>query len=170
MAPELIFGAMVLVPTVLLMVLRVNATLVFLSLCLGYVLIQFVAEEANSFFDLFSWDAGQAVSADNATVKIILLLLPVVLTTIFMIRTVHGHSKLLLNLLPAAGVGLLGSLMLVPLLSGDLSYSITDSTMWEKIQQAQTLIVGVCALICLFVLWLQRPKAGHDGKHSKHKH
>lgn len=165
----IILGALVLAPVVVLMFLRINATLVFLSLCLGNILVQFVAEDANSFFSLFATKAGDSVSADNATIKIILLLLPVVLTAIFMVKTVRGHGKLLLNLLPAAGVGLLGALLVVPLLPGGISADITNTPLWEQVQRAQNLIVGTTALVCLLVLWLQRPKTGED-KHGKHKH
>ena len=169
MTPDLTFAAIVLIPIVLLMLLRINATLVFLSLCLGNVLVQFVARDANDFFSLLeSSNATGTIETTNNNVAIILLLTPVVLTTIFMIRTVHGHGRLLLNALPAAGVGLLGALLIVPLLPAGLSHNIIDSSLWSEVQRAQDLIVGASALICLLVLWLQRPKTG-EGKHSKHK-
>lgn len=164
-APEIILGAIVLVPVVLLMLLRVNAALVFLSLCLGNVLVQFVGGDAHSLLTLFS-KTGHSVNAADSTVRLVLLLLPVVLTFVFMIRTVQGHGKLLLNLLPAAGVGLLGALLAVPLLPGGVSHNVTSSSLWDQAQRAQTLIVGASALVCLFVLWLQRPKTGS----GKHKH
>lgn len=159
---------MVLVPIVVLMVLRINAALVFLSLCLGNVLVQFVAPDANSFLQLFSAHVSK-VDTGNDTVKLVLLLLPVALTAIFMIRTVQGYAKLALNLLPAAGVGLLGALLVVPLLPGGVSNDIVTSSLWKELQQAQNLIVGVSALMCLLALWLQRPKTGHHDKHAKHK-
>lgn len=53
MSPEFALAAIVLAPVVLLMVLRVNAALVFLSLCLGDVLVQFTANDANSFLTTF---------------------------------------------------------------------------------------------------------------------
>lgn len=168
MTPDIILGAIVLIPVVLLMFLRVNATLVFLSLCLGNVLVQFVAGDAESFLSLFATRADQNMDMGSDTLKIVLLLLPVVLTTVFMIRTVRGKTKLFLNILPAAGVGMLGALLVVPLLPSDLSQSITDSTLWAQAEQAQNLIVGVSALVCMFVLWLQRPKAGGEEKHGKH--
>ena len=168
MSPELTLGLIVLVPVVLLLLLRINATLVFLSLCLGNVLVQFVAPDANSFMDLFSAKLPAGVDTGNDNMKLILLLLPVVLTAIFMIRTVRGTGRLLLNLLPAAGAGLLGGLLVVPLLPLGLSHGITDSSLWGQVLRAQDLIVGTSALICLLVLWLQRPKTGHN-KHGKHK-
>lgn len=165
MTPEITLGAIVLVPVVLLMALRVNATLVFLSLCLGNVLVQFVAPDANSFLQLFSARVPAGIDQGNDTVKIILLLLPAVLTAIFMIRTVRGSARLLLNILPAAGVGLLGALLVVPLLPLGLSHNITDSSLWSQVLRVQNLIVGASALACLLVLWLQRPQTG--GKHGK---
>ncbi len=167
MSPELILGAIVLAPVVLLMVLRVNAALVFLSLCLGNVLVQFIANDASDFLTTFSSNQTiTSVTTSNSNVKIGLLLLPVILTTVFMIRTVKGTSRLLLNALPAAGVGLLGALLIVPLLPPGTAHNIIDSSLWDQVQKSQALIVGSSALVCLLVLWLQRPKTGRG--HRKH--
>lgn len=161
MTPEAILAAIVLAPVVLLMFLRVNAALVFLSLCLGDVLVRFTANDASSFLTTFSGShTVTSVTTSNSNVKIALLLLPVVLTTVFMIRTVHGSTRLLLNALPAAGVGLLGALLVVPLLPPGTAHNIIGSELWDQAQKAQVLIVGASALACLFVLWLQRPKTG----------
>lgn len=169
MSPAITLAAIVLVPVVILLFLRVNAALVFLSLCLGDVLVQFVAPDANSFFTLFSAHVPKGMDTGNDTIKILLLLLPVVLTTIFMIRTVRGYFRMTLNALPAIGVGLLGSLLVVPLLSPGLSHNIIDSSLWAQIQRTQDLIVGGSTLACLLVLWLQRPKTGGSHKHGKSK-
>jgi hypothetical protein len=172
MTPEVTLAGIVLVPIALLLFLRVNATLVFLSLCLGDVLIQFVAADANDLLSLLSAsNARAAIGSGNNTIKLILLLLPVVLTTVFMIHTVKGKLRLILNILPAAGVGLLGGLLVVPLLPPGLAYNIVGSSLWSEVQRSQDLIVGSSALVCLLVLWLQRPKTGnHEGKkHGKHK-
>ena len=94
--PVIALASIVLAPVVLLMVLRVNAALVFLSLCLGDVLVQFVANDTSEFLTLHANQVPQqAASAGSETVKIVLLLLPVVLTTIFMIRTIRGTGYIL---------------------------------------------------------------------------
>ena len=150
------------------MALRINAVLVFLSLCLGAVLVQFVADDANSFVSLIKTAPGaDKIANTNNLVQLLLLLLPVILTALFMIKTVKG-AKLILNILPAAGVGLLGGLLVVPLLSPGLSHNIIASPLWIQASRAQNLIVGSSAIICLFVLWLQRPKTGGDDKAGKH--
>lgn len=163
--------AIIVVPIVLLMVLRINATLVFLSLCLGSVLTRFVADDAGFLMSLASNNVPQAGSLTSASIKLGLLLLPVILTAVFMIKTVRGTAKLLLNILPAAGVGLLGALLAVPFLPTATAANITSSSLWQEITKAQDLVVGLSALLCLFVLWLQRPKTGgseeHHGKHHK---
>ena len=151
MPPVAILGAMIVVPVIILMILRVNAALVFLSLCLGNVLVQFVSPDANQFLALFSAHVPRGIDTGNNGIKILLLVLPVLLTIIFMIRTIHGSSKLILNILPAIGVGLLGSLLITPLLSSGLSHNIISSSAWAQIQRSQDLIVGVSGLICLVV-------------------
>jgi hypothetical protein len=168
MTPETLLAIIVLAPVVLLMVFRVNAALVFLSLCLGDVLVRFTANDASSFLTTFSNShTVTSVTTSNSNVKIALLLLPVILTSIFMIRTVQGGTRLMLNALPAAGVGLLGALLVVPLLPPGTAHNIIDSSLWDQAQKAQVLIVGASALVCLFVLWLQRPKTG--SKHHRRK-
>ncbi len=163
----IILIAMIAVPVVLMMVLRINAALVFLSLCLGSVLATYVAEDAGFLMTLFANDVPKAGSLTDSSIKIALLLLPVVLTAIFMIRTVRG-PRLALNILPAIGVGLLGALLVVPLLPPEVSDGITALPLWTKVTNMQDLIVGASALLCLLVLWMQRPKTGGEGKHSKH--
>lgn len=165
--PTLTLAALVLLPAILLLWLRVNATLVFLSLCLGDVLVQFVAKDTMEYLTLHAGQVpSQASNAGSDTIKLALLLLPVVLTTIFMIRTIHGNGKLLLNALPAVGVGLLGALLVVPLLPPGLSHNVLRSPLWSQVLNVQDIIVGASAFICLLVLWLQRPKSG-EGKHGK---
>lgn len=152
------------------MVLRVNAALAFLALCLGYVMVQFIAPDANQFLTLFSAHVPKGADIGNQYIKIILLLLPLILMMIFMFRSVKGHSKLAINIIPAICVGLLLSLMLVPLLSSSLSQSIVKSDIWHNLQRSQDLIVSISGLTCLVILWLQRPKHIHskDKGHKSH--
>jgi hypothetical protein len=170
MSPDLTLAAIVVIPAVVLMVLRVNAALVFLSLCLGNVLVQFVASDASTWLTTFSSSHGTAVVATtHNNIKIGLLLLPAVLTAIFMIRTVSGTPKLALNVLPAVGVGLLGALLAVPLLASNLSHDIIASSLWWNAQQAENVIIAGSAIVCLAILWMQRPKSG-GGKPKSHGH
>jgi hypothetical protein len=169
MSPDILLAATVVAPVLFLMVLRINAALVFLSLCLGSVLVQFVAPDVNSFMTVFSAHAPHTDAPDNLIVQLVLLLAPAALTAIFMIRTVKGHGRLLLNVLPAAGVGLLGVLLVIPLLSQDIADNLTSASLWPQVERSQNLIVGGSAVICLLVLWMQRPKTGGEKHGKKHK-
>lgn len=169
MTPVIVLASIVLVPVILLMVLRINATLVFLSLCLGNVLVQFAAKDLTSLISLFAARVPKGIDAGNKNVALVLLLLPTLLTALFMIRTVRGRGKLALNLLPAAGVGILAALLVIPLLPGGINHDVTSSSIWSQLQSADGTVVGAAATICLLVLWMQRPHGGHEDKHSKHK-
>lgn len=163
MSPEVIIIGLLAVPVVLLFLLKVNAALVFLSLCLGDVLVQFAGHDAASII------AGASTSAyaTTSTIQLGLLLAPVILTILFMLGTVHGQSKRILNLLPAIGVGLLTLLLVVPLLPPGLHYNIVHSSLWQNIQTYESGIVALSTLICLIFLLLSRPKHHGDDKHGK---
>lgn len=82
MPPQVILAAIVLVPAAVLMLLRINAALVYLSLCLGSVLLQFVSPDARELISVFSAHSPHSAAPDNNTLNIILLLAPAVLTAI----------------------------------------------------------------------------------------
>lgn len=158
MSPDLALLLLIGGPALLLMILRVNASLVFLSTCLGAVLIQLVGTDANDFFNMFF------PSVPENNLKLGLLLLPVVLTTVFMIKSVDG-AKMAFNILPALGTGFLLAILIVPLMPGGQAYAIQQSQAWELVEQLQAGVIGACALLCLLSLWMQRPK--HHSKHKK---
>lgn len=155
-------------PLVLLMALRINAALVFLSLCLGNVLVQFIGPDAATILSSASARAPGTVPSSASYINLFLLLLPVVLTMFIMIHSVKGRAKLAFNMLPALGVATLGVLLAVPLLSAGLTGSITREPLWRELENLQTLILSLSTLLCLLFLWMQRPKGGHkDEKHHK---
>jgi hypothetical protein len=159
MTPLVILALLALGPIVLLTLLRVNAAFIFLSLCLGDVLVQFVGPDATTV-------VNSAHSVSNNFVQLGLLLVPVVLTLVFMIRTIKA-SWLLFNLLPAIGVGLLTTLLVVPLTSPGLHFNLVHSQVWSELQKSEELIVSFSALVCLLFLWRQRPKSAEHGRHHR---
>ncbi len=166
MTPLVLTGAILAAPVLLLTVLRVNAMMVFLSLCLGVVLVQFVGEEAASTVGIIASDG----STNPSLVSLFLLFAPAVFTTVFMIRTVHGKFKQLLNFLISIAVGSLVLLLAEPLLAAELQSSITATPVWDYMQKLQTLVVSLGAIFSLLFLWLQRPSHGHEeGKKHRHK-
>ncbi|MEO7364535.1 MAG: hypothetical protein ABIV43_03455 [Candidatus Saccharimonadales bacterium] len=169
MSPALIITAIVITPVVLLMLLRVNAALVFLSLCLGAVLTRFLGPDVNDLLSLLSSHSSTTITASQTTAQLVLLAIPVVLTIVFMVRSVPKGFKLVLNAVPSVGVGLLALLLVVPLLPPEAQRSIVSTDLWSQVLQLQDLLVGSSALLCLFALLSLRPKTGHEKHAKKHK-
>jgi hypothetical protein len=163
MSPDVTLLLLVGAPVAILMLWRINASLVFLSACLGTVLLRFVGDDASDFAGMFL----PFLSGNN--LKLALVLLPVVLTTIFMMKTLRG-GQLLFNTLPALGTGLILALLIVPLLPSEYVAQVQSSVVWRQLLQLQALVVGASALACLVFLWSQRPKQSHGklGHHTKH--
>jgi len=154
--------ALIAVPIIMVMVLRASATLVFLSLCLGAVVTQFLAHDIEDFANLFFPQANLA----SYEFKIALLLAPALLTAVLMLRSVKG-MKYWLNILPAAAVGGLVPLLVVPLLPAMASQPITQEAIWQGLSRAQDLIVGGGALVSLLFLWVRRTKRGKESGSKK---
>jgi hypothetical protein len=169
MDPMIILIILLAVPLVVLMVLRINAALVFLSLCLGNVLVEFIGPDAGTMLSSTTARAPGVAAPSQSYVNLILLLLPVILTMVIMIHSVRGHAKLAFNLLPAIGVTTLGVLLAVPLLSVGTTSAIMEQPLWHKLESLQSLILSASTLLCLLFLWMQRPKKPVDPeKHGKH--
>jgi hypothetical protein len=153
-----------LLPAAILVALRINAAIVFLSLCLGQVLVQFVAKDADS---LIRFMAPQAGSMSESTLFLIMLFLPVVLTCLIMVFSIKGNVKITLNVLPAIAVGALSVLLAVPLTTPAFQREVHAMSYWGQLAAAQALIIGIGALISLLLLWTQR-RAHHAGSEDKH--
>jgi Ca2+/H+ antiporter len=161
--PLAVLIGLVLLPIVLLFLLRVNAALVFLSLCLGNVLVQFAGDDATSIVS----GASSSAYATASTIQLALLVAPAFLTIIFMMGTVHDKKKFF-NIIPAAATGLLLALLAIPLLPPGLAHNITALDQWQQVTDMQSGVVALSTLVCLVFLWSSRPK--HDKHSKKHKH
>ena len=167
-APTGLAIAVVVAPLIILTALRINAALVFLSLCLGEVLVMFAGKEATETVGILNSHGD----ANANLVSLGLLLIPVVLTAFIMIGTVKGKLKLAFNGLPALAVGTLGLLLAEPLFTPGLQGGIENTVVWQQIQGLQMVAITASALISLLAWWMQRPKHKHhdeDGKGKKHK-
>jgi hypothetical protein len=162
MMSMLVLIALIMLPAIVLALLRINAAIIFLSLCLGAVLVQFSGDDAVSIM------TGASVNAHSSAqyIRLGLLLTPALLTMLFMIKTV-SRSKRFLNVLPALGTGLLTAVLVVPLLPTSLATPITRSDLWVKMQPVEPGIVALSTLVCLLFLWLHKPKSGGEEKAGK---
>jgi hypothetical protein len=164
MNPLIVIGLLSLIPVALIILMRVNAAMVFLSLCVGSITAQYLGDDTDRIFNSFLPNSSVAI---QAAVRIGLFLLPALLTIIFLRRSVHGH-KYIFNVLPAVLTGAVTAILVVPLLPDGTKYAITTSSLWTSTQQFQSTIVGAAVLICLLQLWTTHP-TGPRGGRLRHK-
>lgn len=151
---DIVLAALV-APLIVMTALRINAVMVFLGLCLGEVMLKYVGGDASSVLHFLLPHASGNVSL--STLDLVLLLGPAAATAFFMIFSVKGKIRLLINVFPAVGASFLGVLLAVPILAPGLRYSIEGLSLWQNLLRAEDLIVGVSALMSLLYLWTQRP-------------
>ena len=159
-----VFAGLIAVPILLLLLLRSNGTVVFLSVCLGYLLAQFVSgdivEGLSMFISLNSLVVGDYF-------QLLLLVLPVLLTLLFSRRSTHKGLGKLVHILPGIAAGLLVGLLAVGFLPGALQVEVKQVEYWKVLNNLQTGIVLAGAFFGLLHLFLERPKHEH---HKKSKH
>lgn len=152
----------VLVPVLAVVVLRSSGTLVFLSVCLGSVLAQYVAGDASSIISSATPDSGEAA---GQWAQFGLLLIPVVVTILFTRKKAKG-SKLVIGAIAALAAGALLALLAAPLLPSAVQESLTSNDLWHQLDNLQTSIVIAGAVLVLGNLFMTRYKPEHkDKKH-----
>ena len=92
--PLILMALIVAAPTILIVLTRTKAALVFMALCVGSVLTTFVGDTALDMVQLFTRSYSQTTLAG---VKLGLLILPALLTMLYLSRMVAG-SKMIMNL------------------------------------------------------------------------
>jgi hypothetical protein len=163
MNPQLFFGLIVLIPVLIAVLLRVNAAILFMSLCVGDVLVQFMGSDSNSVVSLF---VSNHNSFSQSSIRLFLLLVPLLITLIFMFHSVRGTVKTLLNIVPSITLGLAFALLIEPLLSNSFQETLSKSSLWHQLIRAQALVIGVSAIVSLVFLLTQRHSSG--GKNHGH--
>ena len=153
--------AAIIVPIVLLVLLRTNAAVVFLSLCAGSLLVRFAGEDAS----LVGSAVGNNSQVTSQYFEVGLLLLPAILSAVILSKSMKG-PKGLLNIIPAIAVGLVGVLLAVPLLPSTPQHAISSVSGWGLMDHNKGLIVIGSVLVSLVILWVARTGA-HKKRHHK---
>ncbi len=162
MAPTAVIALLIGLPVVIIFLLRANAAVVFLALCAGSVLTQFVSGDSSSVFNSIIPASG---TINFAIVQLSLLFAPAFFTALFMRKGVSG-AKAMINLVPAAATGVVGALLAVPLLPGGIQHNIVATNVWSNIRQYQSVIVSAAVIVSVLSLWFNKPKHDKKGKHK----
>lgn len=146
----------------LLLVFRINASIVFFSLCAGSVLNNQVGGEASLFISSFikNGDTSRAITSIG------LILLPAIFSALIVRKSISAN-KLLANIVPSIAAGCLVVLLLVPFIPGGLQNQLTDSISWEYLERFEPLVLVIGMLSSVLLLWLSKDKTKKDKKHKK---
>lgn len=163
MAPLVTLALLIGLPAVIIFLLRANGAVVFLALCGGSVLAQFVSSDSTNILNSFRPASG---TLNLSVVQLSLLFAPAFFAALLLRKSLSG-TKAMVNLIPAVATGAVGALLAVPLLPGGVHHNITSNSLWSSIDQYQSLIVAAAILVSLVGLRLNRTKRPHKGKHKK---
>lgn len=152
-------GAFVGVPLLILLILKSDPSLVYLSACAGVALQSTVAARLTSAL------RGAHISLSLDTVSIILIALPILLA-MFLLRGTIVRSKMLFHLPAALSLGVLLALAIVPHLSSSLTQQIVGSQGWDSVQKYGAIAVGIGVAFSIFIASVNTPKIDHGKKHK----
>ncbi|MFZ1249402.1 MAG: hypothetical protein WAQ24_03705 [Candidatus Saccharimonadales bacterium] len=164
MQHTIVLTALIIIPIGLFVALKANAAVGFASLCVGSMLLNYVAQDATDFAVAFS--PGSALAIQQA-VKWALLTLPMFLALLFTQRNIYGRKRFA-NFVVAIACGLLYALLMVPLLPTGLQKGIMSQQLWHELSNLQTILLVVGATISLAVLYANH-KPYKEDKKSKTK-
>jgi len=162
MAEVFLIGILV-SPIILCLVLKSNANYIFLSASLGYLLSNFLSKNPmlRSVMVNNINHSGEA----SANLKLTLILIPVILTTVAMFGTV-AKKGMILNLASSVALGFLLTILIVPLLPASLN--LLSNTLWNQVKNVQDIVVGAGSIFVLINLLINRPKHSHMKSSKNH--
>lgn len=135
MNPLVLMALIVAVPALLIVLARAKAALVFMALCVGTVLSTFVGDSALDMVQTFFKGYN---TTTQAIVQIGLLVLPMLLTLLFLAKTLSS-SQFLINIFPAILTGVTVLLLVTPLLPAGTMNSIYGTEVWSQLTAYQLL-------------------------------
>lgn len=162
MAPYIILGVLLGLPLVLGVLLRVGAPHLFFALLAGELLERYFGSEVEILARTLTND-----EAILAYAKIAILILPILLTAIFLKKGIK-KSKIALHLIPFLATGLVFSAFAAPLLPLDMQVQLSTTEAGRWILDSTNIIVGSMVALQLVYLWIiNGSKKEHNQKHKK---
>ena len=160
MTPLIILAAIAGVPVLLALFLRVSAIYLFLSVAAGSLLVTYIADDASLALGMMI--TGQDT---NLIAQLGLLFLPIILTIVFLRKTLP-RTKLLLHLIPLLGTGLTIAVLALPYFDSSSQSQIFANYYGDMFKDSQDVIVGATAILILLLTWFTK-KHKDDKKHKK---
>jgi hypothetical protein len=160
---DALLAVLILFPAVLTFFLKSDAALGFLALCGGFAATTLSGSDIDHL-------VGQTriTSLTSNNVDLALLAAPLLFTLIFTLRSVASKNGRYFSLIPALCAGGLLAAVAGPMFNDVLQTSVTDSSFWNQLKDAQSYIVGAGLLSSLLLIWSGGFRhAKSRGKHHK---
>lgn len=161
MQAYIILGVILGLPLLLGLIFRVNSSFLFFSILAGELLSRYFGDDVELISRIFVRNTSALAYAE-----LILLLLPVILTAVFLSRTL-SRGKLLFYLIPFLITGFVLAAFALPLLPASLEEQVRSVHAGQRILQGSDSIIGAVVLIQLVTLWVMNRSHEHSGK--KHR-
>lgn len=153
-------GGFIGVPLAILIFLKSDPSLVYLSACAGVTLQVTATEKLTSLL------RGANINFLNTdTVSLLLLGIPI-LVAILLLRGTIVRSKMLFHLPAAICLGVLLAIAAVPHLSSSLVKQITTGQGWELLDKYGAIVIAVGAAFSIFIASVNTPKTDFGKKHK----
>lgn len=160
MPPLILLAVITGLPLLLAIILRVKPLYLFVSIVTGYFWVQFLGDPAELILQSF-------LHANHAgiMIRLVLLLLPVLLT-FFLMRKTLSTNALPFQFFLLVGESVLLATFLLPILTQGTQQAVYQTHAGSVFHQAHDVIIAAVAGLHLLVMFVMRPKP-NDEHHGK---
>jgi hypothetical protein len=144
----LALAATLALPLALGLAYRVHSSHMFFSVVAGDLLARYFGDSAEDLIESFLHSEALAAYGEPAV-----LLLPVVLTTFFMRKSL-GRGKTILHVVPLVVAGVVFAAFTLPILPEALQAEIRGVRIGDQILHMNSLIIGAVVSAQLIMLWV----------------
>lgn len=127
---------------------RVNAVFLFLSIAVGFLLVQYVGDDAGLVLDMLAKNNNNVLYG-----QLSLLYLPSILTILFLKKTMPKAATLL-HIPLLIGCGLALATLTLPLLDSHAQEAVYVNPYGAMLRDSQDLVIVVVAVLALVAMWL----------------
>ncbi len=159
MTAYIIVGALIALPVLLGLLLRVSASHIFFSVMAGELLARYFGDKGFSAIDSAVHNANIAGYSEA-----IILTLPMILTAVFLKGTL-SRGKTVLHVIPLAVTGIVYASFMITVLPKSVQDLINSNTLTHKFADMNSAVIGVVVFFQLIALWLLN--RGNAEKKSK---
>lgn len=156
----ILLAVIAVVPILLGLLFRVNAVFLFLSAAAGYILVQYIADDASLALDMIVRTPHNTLYAQLG------VLIAPTLVTLFLLRRTMPKTAGLLHIPLVVASGLALAAMALPLLDSQAQEKIFANQYGAMLRDSQDIVIGAAAGLALIVMWLtSRHKEEKKKKH-----